>query len=294
MSFGRSTFLTKHTAVGSTTLAIASLGFLGCGGTGERLKADTTVSTDAGLVVDPCNLSASLETQYFGCTPVPQKVFCLDMEQPAVTDGFVYQDTISFQLLGADEAWTDPADGKIQKYYAIPMGENHCGDGSYALHFTAHNQLVWGPQFGQQYALGTISGDLLAPVDVSDWEGIAFWIKQGTDRPDLEPTGTTLFVSLRDPNTMSRGDQGGTRCDDKSNIDSEKCDPYGAAVGFDTTWRYVMIPFDDLKQRGYGVREEALDRTHIMKLTFSMDIGDAANGNWNLWVDNVVQYRRKH
>ena len=30
-------------------------------------------------------------------------------------------------------------------------------------------------------------------------KGWAFWIKKGDDHPELEPTGTSLFVSLRDP-----------------------------------------------------------------------------------------------
>ncbi len=54
-----------------------------------------------------------------------------------------------------------------------------------------------------------------------------------------------------------------------------------------------MIPFDDMKQRGYGVHEDELDKTQILNLYFSMDIGDGANGNWNVWIDDVILYRHK-
>ncbi len=41
----------------------------------------------------------------------------------------------------------------------------------------------------------------LPPVNITDWEGIGFWAKKGNDHPELEPTGTSMFVSLRDENT---------------------------------------------------------------------------------------------
>ena len=148
-------------------------------------------------------------------------------------------------------------------------------------------------------------------MDVSDWEGVAFWIKKGSDHPELEPTGYTLFFSLRDANTASDS----VLCNDNATVDAQKCDAFGAAVNYLTDltdsqdkcdasgtrvkpldgnlplfycWRYVMIPFSEMKQRGYGVPEPALDKTAIRQVTFGLDIG-----NWNLWVDDVFVYRHK-
>ncbi len=296
----------RPTAVSSMALALALSGTLGCGGTGERLKPGGAATADAGLTVDPCNLSATLNTHQFGCTPGPG-VSCFDFEGYPVGSGslptgwFAYIDQIA-----TNPEFIDPNDGTVITTDATPYNwytklaaeNNHCGDSKVAYHMLAKNQNVWGPQFGAKF---DGQGSDLPPVNVSDWEGMAFWIKKGTDQandhmgPELEPTGTSLFVSLRDPNTTSNSSHKDSDppCNDASNIDSNKCDPFGAGVGFDTTWHYVMIPFDAMKQRGYGVHEDELDRTQIESLYFSMDIGDAANGNWNVWIDDVVLYNYK-
>ena len=314
MSRVLSSFSVRQTALGSIVLALASVGAAGCGGKGERLKANVSAVEDAGLTVDPCNVDLTLVTEIFGCTP--GKVVtdtqgntrvsnCMDWEGHgtingapaggAPTDGFVYPDSIVAdpKVQAWFNAWTIPAGKDLTQ---VQMGQDaHCGSngGLYAFHFLSYNEVVWGPQFGQGFGRPlAATGDYLEPVDISDWEGMAFWIKKGNDHPELEPTGSTLFVSLRDPNTMSL-EQGGKLRNDKANNDREKCDPYGASVGFDTNWRYVMIPFSDMKQRGYGVREDALLMKQITKVTFSMDIGDAANGNWNVWIDDVVLYNYK-
>jgi hypothetical protein len=337
MSIRTSGIRTRYAAVGPAILALAFVAPTGCGGTGERQVPDVNVASDAGTVGTSCPLD-NLETQIFGC-PAGQGgfIFCMDFEASSVTDGFSYDDSVIAdydQIVSAQNTGQSlneeillgaaPSDFK----HAIAANERHCGNSANAEHFVAQNQLVYGPQFGQQF----LTGDVPGPVDVTDWEGIAFWIRLGADYPELKPTGTTLFVSLRDPNTISVSPYALGSCDDSSNIDSQKCDPYGAAVGFTTDlkqptdsricdpagsgrlvapppgtsssngdagaqpyycWRFVMIPFNEMKQRGYGVGENGLIMTQIEQVTFGMDIGDGANGNWNLWVDDVVQYRRK-
>ena len=69
-------------AVSSVALALASSGAIGCGGTGERQKPDTLVTTDAGLTVDPCNLTDTLDIHQFGCTPgaITTRRRCADFE----------------------------------------------------------------------------------------------------------------------------------------------------------------------------------------------------------------------
>lgn len=297
----RSNFLARPTTVGIAVLALAGLGTLDCGGTGERVKPDTTATADAGLTVDPCNLSATLVTQPFGCTP-GQGVFCADFEGFGTANGamptgwFRYIDKIAF-----NPSFIDPNTGKVvvgdpnanDTYERMTDADRHCGNSNIAYHMLAENQDVWGPQFGLKFT-GASDGPL-PRVNVSKWDGIGFWIKKGNDHAELNPTGTSLFVSLSDPNTTSNttGKDTDPPCNDSSNFDNKKCDAYGAGVSFDAAWRYIMIPFDDMKQRGYGVYEAELNRSAITQVKFGMDIGDAANGNWNVWIDDIVQYRHK-
>jgi hypothetical protein len=277
-------------------LALAISGAFGCGGTGERLTADTNGVTDAGLQVDPCNLTDTLEIHQFGCTPSYTQR-CADFEgYPAgtgnlPTDWFEYIDQIS-----PTAQFLPPSDTYTRMTVDDPDRIPHCGQGTIAYHMVSKGQNVWGPQVGQRFRAPAEGS--MPPVDLDDfagktWEGMGFWIRKGTDYKELEPTGTSMFVSLRDPNTISSGNDSTPPCNDASNFDNMKCDAFGVGISFDTDWRYVMIPFDDLKQRGYGVHEDALDRTQIEFLYFSMDIGDAANGNWNVWLDDVVMYRHK-
>ncbi len=280
-------------AVSSVALALASSGAIGCGGTGARQKPETVVSTDAGLTVDPCNLTDTLDIHQFGCTP-SFTTRCADFEGypegtgNLPTDWFEYVDQMALH-----PEFLPPSD----TYSRMTADDKHCGPGSFAYHMVAEGQDIWGPQVGQKFRSpieGTMPSVNLDNFAGEEWEGMGFWIKKGDDHPELEPTGTSLFVSLRDPNTISSGSDTAPPCNDASNFDKLKCDPFGAGISFDTDWRYVMIPFDDMKQRGYGVHEDALDRTKIEYLYFSMDIGDGANGNWNVWIDDVVLYKQKN
>ena len=289
--------MAKPAATGSVALAFVFLGATACGGTGTRQKPETVISTDAGLEVDPCNLTDALEVHQFGCTPnATAGIFCSDFDgaPPNVVgampkDWFEYIDQIAphpeFVLSKQVQMTSDDKD-------RLP----HCGTGTYAYHMVAKNQNVWGPQVGIKFRApqeGTMPPVNLNTFAGNKWEGMGFWIRKGTDYSELEPTGTSMFVSLRDPNTISSSNDSLPPCNDASNFDSRKCDAFGAGISFDTTWRYVMISFDDMKQRGYGVHQDELDRTRIAYLYFSMDIGDGANGNWNVWIDDVVLYKQK-
>jgi hypothetical protein len=283
------------------------MGAAGCGGKGEKLTPNVTSIEDAGVKVDPCNLTATLDIASFGCTP-GSTAKCADFEgYPAgsgalPTGWFRYVDKISDAAAIIPDASFDPKPAFLDPVTGLPttsdtyarmnVGDERCGVRTVAYHLLTQNQAIWGPQIGIKFT-GASDGPL-SPVNLDtfagkQWDGIGFWIRKGTDHPELEPTGTTAFVGLSDPHTMSNS----IYCNDASNIDSEKCDPYGAGVSFDTKWRYVMLQFDDLRQRGYGVHEDKLDRTKIMQVKFSMDIGDGANGNWNMWIDDIVLYKYK-
>jgi len=250
-------------AIRSASFSTLTLALAACGGKGERLTANISAIGDSGVEVDACNPSATLELGEYGNCLADNSTTCATFEEGASPTGwFRYADKIATtgSFLGTG--------------FPQQMGaEKHCGDGVYAYQMVSQGQNVWGPQFGIDNSF-----------DASSWDGITFWMRQGTDYPELSPIGSSVFVAMRDTNTM-------VGCNDNSNIDREKCDPYGWPISFDTTWRFFVLPFDDARQRGYGVHEEEFLRTQIKKLTFAFDIGDGANGNWNVWVDDIKMFR---
>jgi hypothetical protein len=236
----------------------------------------------------------------------------------------------SFEPHGSGDATNATATTHGDWTTRIPSTEKHCGAGNYAYHVVSADQNVWGPQFGVKFDQTTDSTHLPA-IDTADWDGFEFWIRRGVDHPELEPFGTTLFVGLIDKNTLSNQSKldSDPPCNDSSNIDGKKCDVYGKGIGFVTDrkeatnrrvkcdpagsgslialtgnepddasgpyycWKHVMIGFDELHQRGFGVYVPQLDRAGILQIRFAMDIGDGANGNWNVWVDDVFLFRQK-
>lgn len=255
-------------------------------------------------MVDPCNLETTLELAQFGCAPA-QSSQCLDFEGTGSgglpTGWFRYYDKIaqapmywSYDVNQGGWHWQSYGPGGSgdavadDSYTRLSADDSHCGSGNVAYHLLARNQDIWGPQFGVKFENNDMH---LPPFDVSAWEGIGFWLRKGSDHPEVPNPGTVLFVSLADQHTV--GSTTNTECNESANVDAEKCDPYGVAVGLEDQWRYVRVPFAKMQQRGYGVHVPYLDLTQISQIKFAMDIGDAANGNWNIWLDDVSLYRYK-
>jgi hypothetical protein len=278
------------TVVGFALLALSALAAVGCGGKGERLKANATVA--AAEPIDPCNLSETFEISQFGCTPGKPVTTggntyssrCLDWDgtvdpttgEPkgsAPSGFFFYEDSIvaaAASNQGHPSEHLPPVVIMNNNHYDRMPADlpPHCSEHAdlYAFHLITSGEDVWGPQFGVKFT-STTDGPL-PPFDVSRYEGFGFWIKKGTDHPEFEPTGTSLFVSLGDENSTSSDNDNLPPCNDKSNHDVLKCDPFGVTVVLHTDWRFVMAPFDSLKQRGYGVHQEALDLEHINQIKF--------------------------
>jgi hypothetical protein len=72
------------------------------------------------------------------------------------------------------------------------------------------------------------------------------------------------------------------------NVDAMKCDRFGAGVGLEPEWRFVKIPFDSMRQRGYGVKSPAgrLLKEELLAFGIYMDIG-----NWDFWIDQIAFYK---
>lgn len=301
MSRVKSRSLRVPTAAGSIAVALLSFGVAACGGTGDRRPPENLVTADAGLSVDPCNPSATLEMQLIGCSPeilaTHSDTHCPDFERGAVTNGKTDPDplplTSAATYSSIDSCKNAPpgtdciSPNGIMDFY--PMVDNqgnrsHCGGGTNAYHMVARGQLRWGPQAYIQYDNDPYPA--AQGIDVSEWDGLAFWVRKGS-----EPSGNAVFVSLFDrvTNGLAPNSQG-KFCDTSATApDPVKCDQFGFSVSYGNDWEYKVLAFEDLKQRGFGVHEDTLDLQHIIMLKFGFEVGDY----WDVWIDDIALWRKK-
>lgn len=153
--------------------------------------------------------------------------------------------------------------------------EGRC-DSRYALHLSGGPFYEWG---------GILAFPFAPVIDARAWDGVAFWarVRSGTrtelrvavSHPDTDPT----FV---DPNT------GEPRCAESTTIDeySEGCDPFGAFVNLTLDWQLFLVPFDEMRQRGFGHTASALDLGSLRRVAF-----EYGQGSWDVWIDDVSLYR---
>jgi hypothetical protein len=184
-----------------------------------------------------------------------------DFEKGVATDFYTNSD-------GTEGSAVSPVAGSSSPA-ASDIDGGRCGTSSRAFRMTGENLRIWGMVFGWNFRDGA--------RDLSGWEGISFWARRGS-----EDSGRSLFVSVFDPSTENSGGL----CDSDSEVLEEKCDAYGTGIGLDEEWRFFAIPFDALRQRGFGVATEALMTDEIIGLNWAADRGD-----WDVWMDDVALYR---
>jgi len=184
-----------------------------------------------------------------------------DFEKGIATDFYTNAD-------GTEGSTVSPPIGS-KSPAAAEISGGRCGVSQRAFQMTGSGLRIWGMVFGWKFRDGA--------RDLSDWEGVSFWARRGT-----QDSGRSLFFSLFDPLTEDSGGE----CDSSSEELAEKCDAYGTGVGLDEQWRYFAIPFSVLKQRGFGVTTDELLVEQILGFNWAADKGD-----WDVWVDDVALYR---
>jgi len=246
---------------------------VGCGGReGERPSADYQPGGGGALPSDPCAADDGLE---------------FDM----VTD---FENGIAQRWWTSDDGSPDstmvPSPGR-ESPDANELTNPRCGESTYALRIQATGLVIYGGAFGLSFLVQDPLGR-----DASDYEGLSLWVKHAGDAP-----GRSLFVAINDRNTDSSArasiqaseaqQQIDTEeivpdCDDNSLIESEKCDRFGAGVPLPDEWTFIEIPFDAMKQRGFGIPVPAPDIGAIAGLNFGFEAGD-----WDFYIDDVGFYR---
>jgi hypothetical protein len=64
-------------------------------------------------------------------------------------------------------------------------------------------------------------------------------------------------------------------------------DSFGKTLVLTTEWKQYVIPFAEMKQRGYGDVAPSFDTTHVLAL----DFGFQGPARFDLWIDDVSFYR---
>lgn len=165
-----------------------------------------------------------------------------------------------------------PQPGAFDSPSSEPIEGGRCGVSERAFRMSGEGLRTWGMAFGWNFRGGT--------RDMSDWDGISFWARRGSDE-----SGRSVFFSVLDPLT----DKSGGQCEDESDVLEEKCDAYGTGLGLDEQWRFFAIPFSDFKQRGFGVPTDDLLTDEVVGFNWATGLGD-----WDVWVDDIALYRSKN
>lgn len=159
----------------------------------------------------------------------------------------------------------------------IPGGR--CGS-SYALHITSQSFYQWG---------GLVGFPFSPAFDASDFDGVAFWARV---RWSTRNTVRTVALDPETDATFVRPDTGAGYCDGQATLDDTDrrtaCDPFGSYSILSGNWRFVKVPFEEMRQRGFGHVVSALDRENVRRIGI-----EYATGAWDLWIDDVSFYREQ-
>lgn len=263
--------------VGSVVLALLLLGLclVGCGGTsGDPLERDEWNPGDTGPA-RPTDCAANSQLDL---------LLIDDFELGAATGAFTNnevcddcRDLEGEELFACQDlcvASQDPTDyDKPLPAELIPGGR--CGS-RYALHITTESFHHWGGIVGFPFA---------PAIDARDYDGVAFWGRiawgtRSTVRASvLDPETDATFV---DPRT------GETRCEGASTLDvfQEVCDAYGGYAVMTGDWQLFTVPFEEMRQRGYGHVASYLDVGSILQVSIEYGMGA-----WDFWIDDLAFYR---
>lgn len=230
-------------------LLLVSLLLPACGGADGERATRGELANGGAPAVDPCAADAGYEF-----------LVVEDFDDGRAQNWWSSSDKTPGSTMEPDPARQGPSTTELE---APRCGSTH------ALRVKATGLAIYGAAFGTS---------TLAQPDVSDYDGLSLWVKRNPGAP-----GVSLFVALNDGQTDASS---GGECDDLALYEHEKCDRFGAGVSLEEEWRFVTIPFDYMRQRGFGVIVPELDTSAITGLNMSFEVGD-----WDFFIDDVAFYR---
>jgi hypothetical protein len=212
-------------------------------------------------------------------------------------------DSYEIQVLqpmeGAMASWFDFGDstpGAIRALSLLPIPEGRCGSTT-ALVLTAVGHTDWGAGFGEYQTA-------MAPVDATDYEGVAFWARAPTDH-----TSTAFLLTLNDRNTSVSGmvcvepvvdvADGAYTYNEAGMIvpvGGELPAPEDCGNGFmrvvtvSRQWQLYLLPFESFQQLAQPNRiPTGIDRSAIYQFTVNIPKDSIIE----LWIDDLGVYRRR-
>ncbi len=239
-------------------LTLIGFSALSCVEDNGRETIDTDTEQAAPIeVIDPCRAEQDVEF-----SPIENFEYGIATQWWVSTDG---TGTVN-HMVGREPS-------------AEELETGRCGYSKYALHIVAEGLEIFGGAFGLNFYLD--------PHDMSEWDGISMWNKR------TENSGRSLFFGVSDKYTDEYNgkllfEDNTPYCLEITDDESLKCDRFGAGVGMDTKWRFVKIPFSEMRQRGYGMPAPELDVSAILGFNIGFESGD-----WDFWIDDVAFYREK-
>ena len=242
-------------AIRGFVAAALSMAATGCGGEpGTRPRPGFVVAG----ATDPCRLDDTLDVETIE-----------DFETGRAREWWVDHDDSAGARMTPAAGERSPAAQEVRK--------GRCGVSRFALHVEASGLAISGGAVGYNFVTG--------PVGARSRDGISFWARRGSGT-----SGHTLLVGLTDMHTdQANGrkvrEDGEPFCLDQTEEDAAKCDPFAAGVGVEDGWRFYAIPFEQMRQRGYGREAPFFDLSALLGVRFSFSTGD-----WDIWIDDVAFY----
>jgi hypothetical protein len=194
---------------------------------------------------------------------------------------------------GVAQDWyisTDQTAAQIPPHNAKPVWAEQTRrcESEWALHIEGGPFTGWGGSFGK---------GLRPQPDGTDWDGVVVWARS------VAATGSegSLRVSVSDKWTDDKAreerlDVVNGEVDEElvctpdilESDPSNGCDKFGYQFAVNDTFRPYLVPFEEMRQGGWGMYRPSLDLSEIWAVTIAYE-----KGLWDIWIDDIGFYRRK-
>ena len=193
----------------------------------------------------------------------------------------------------------DCLSSQIPSYFVKPVPADtiaggRCGS-TQAFHVISGPFTKWGGQLGHAFgtplcatAYADCPADSVA-IPGGPYDGVAFWARV------VPGSGSSMRIQIGESHTDVKypepGDAGPPCVDNVGteipNDTTQGCDSFGTFVTLNSDWQFFALPFEEMRQAGWGKRAPFFDIQHISNITFFY-----AQGVWDIWIDDIYFYKR--
>lgn len=159
---------------------------------------------------------------------------------------------------------------------ASPIAPQTRCDSNYALHVVTHGLIDWGANLGNSFGKSQ---------DISQYDGISFWARRAPHSHGV--VRVEVSDQFTEPGKLNAAGVETALCTHEYTEDESQkgCDRFGNFATIGTTWQYYTLPFNEMRQSGWGVSVPYLDTQTLYSITFLFSAG-----TWDVWIDDVSYY----